>query len=88
MLETATRPGRPAQPAAEHSEGVLARTIEHQTARLPSDLWLWAAFASIGLSLGLQLKGKQHESLFVGQWAAPFLLLGIYNKIVKVAGSD
>ena len=27
-------------------------------------------------------------SLFVGQWVAPFLLLGVYNKIVKVAGSD
>ncbi len=28
------------------------------------------------------------ESLFVGQWVAPFLLLGVCNKIVKVAGSD
>ena len=27
-------------------------------------------------------------SNFVGQWAPTFLLLGIYNKIVKVAGSD
>lgn len=26
-------------------------------------------------------------SLFVGQWAPTLLLLGIYNKIVKVAGS-
>jgi len=24
----------------------------------------------------------------VGQWAAPFLLLGIYNKMVKQHGSD
>lgn len=28
------------------------------------------------------------SALFVGQWAAPFLLFGIYNKIVKVEGSD
>jgi hypothetical protein len=88
MFETATRPGRPAHQAAEHAEGAVARTLEYQTARLPSDLWLWAAFASIGLSLGLQLKGQQQESLFVGQWAAPFLLLGVYNKLVKIAGSD
>ena len=27
-------------------------------------------------------------ALFVGQWAAPFLLFGVYNKIVKVEGSD
>jgi hypothetical protein len=34
------------------------------------------------------LSGKKHASLFVGQWAAPFLLFGVYNKLVKVAGSD
>jgi hypothetical protein len=28
------------------------------------------------------------HALFVGQWAAPFLLLGIYNKMVKQHGSD
>ena len=27
-------------------------------------------------------------SLFLGQWAPTLLLLGVYNKIVKVAGSD
>jgi hypothetical protein len=27
-------------------------------------------------------------ALFVGQWAAPFLILGIYNKLVKQRGSD
>ena len=36
------------QEAQEHSEGKVARTIEEQTAKLPSDLWLWAAFAAIG----------------------------------------
>jgi hypothetical protein len=34
------------------------------------------------------LRGRKHDALFVGQWAAPFLLLGIYNKLVKVAGHD
>jgi hypothetical protein len=32
--------------------------------------------------------GNEEKSHFVGQWVAPFLLLGVYNKIVKVAGSD
>ena len=71
-----------------HSEGIVARTIEEQTAKLPSDIFLWAAGVSIAASLTLKLKGKDHDALFVGQWAAPFLLLGLYNKIVKVAGSD
>lgn len=74
--------------AQKHSEGPVARNIEHYTAKLPSDVWLWAAGASIAGSLFLQISGKRDESLFVGQWAPTFLLLGIYNKIVKVAGSD
>lgn len=72
----------------EHTEGTVARTIEQQTAKLPSDLFLWAAGGSIVGSLLLQCFGKQHESLFVGQWAPTFLILGLYNKLVKVAGSD
>jgi hypothetical protein len=76
----------PARP--EHAEGAVARTIEEQTAKLPSDLFLWAAGASIIGSLALQFTGHKHESLFVGQWAPTFLLLGLYNKVVKVAGSD
>ena len=72
----------------EHQEGVIAKAIETQTAKLPSDTWLWLAGGSIATSLTLKMLGKDHDALFVGQWAAPFLLLGIYNKIVKVAGSD
>jgi hypothetical protein len=72
----------------EHREGPVARTIEEQTAKLPSDVFLWAALGAMGASLVLQLSGNEHKSLFIGQWAAPFLLLGVYNKIVKVEGHD
>ncbi len=71
-----------------HSEGKVARTIEEQTAKLPSDSFLWAAVATMGVALALQVSGKKPASLFIGQWAAPFLLFGVYNKLVKVAGSD
>jgi len=73
---------------ASHSEGMLAKTIENQTAKLPSDLFLWAAFGSMAGSLALQIMGKKEQSLFVGQWAPTLLILGLYNKLVKVAGSD
>jgi len=66
----------------------VARAIERRTARLPSDVFLWAAAGSIGLSLGLQAVRRRHWSLFVGQWAPTLLILGLYNKLVKVAGSD
>ena len=75
------------QPQPEHTEGQVARSIEQQTAKLPSDTFLWAALGSMALSLALQLADKQQTSLFVGQWAPAFLLFGLYNKIVKVAGS-
>jgi hypothetical protein len=72
----------------DHSEGKVAKAIENQTAKLPSDIFLWAALGSMGISATLKCLGKSHTALFVGQWAAPFLLLGIYNKIVKVEGND
>jgi hypothetical protein len=72
----------------DHREGTVARMIEEQTAKLPSDIFLWAAGASILGSLALQFSDRRQEALFVGQWAPTFLILGLYNKIVKVAGSD
>ena len=71
-----------------HAEGPIARTLEQQTAKLPSDLFLWAALGSIVASLILKVTDKHHDSTFVGQWAPTFLLLGIYNKLVKQHGSD
>ena len=72
----------------EHSEGTIARSIEEQTAKLPSDTFLWMAMGSITASMALQLMGNKQVSLFVGQWAPTFLLFGLYNKLVKQLGSD
>lgn len=72
----------------EHSEGRVAKFIEQQTAKLPSDIFLWAAGASVLGAMAFKISGRKNDALFVGQWVAPFLLLGVYNKLVKVAGSD
>ena len=72
----------------DHKEGKVAKTIEKQTAKIPSDVFLWAALGSMAVSAGLKIAGQKTTALFVGQWAAPFLLLGVYNKIVKLEGSD
>ena len=71
-----------------HREGRMAEAIENQTAKLPSDLFLWAAGGSIATSLTLKMMGRHHDALFVGQWAPTFLILGLYNKLVKLLGSD
>ena len=83
-----TQGGMQTSMAQQHSEGAVARTIEQQTAKLPSDVFLWAAVGSMGASAIFQLMGKKHASLFIGDWVAPLLLFGVYNKIVKVQGSD
>jgi hypothetical protein len=88
MAGTQMARGTKAADSQRYAEGPVARQIEHYTAQLPSDTYLWAAGASILGSLTLMAMGNRHGSLFVGQWAPTFLLLGIYNKIVKVAGSD
>ena len=69
-------------------EGKVAKAIESETAKLPSDIFLWSSVGAMATSLTLKLLGKEHTALFIGQWVAPFLLFGIYNKLVKVKGSE
>jgi hypothetical protein len=42
----------------------------------------------MGVSLLFKITEKDDKALFFGQWVAPFLLFGIYNKIVKTMGSE
>lgn len=56
----------------EQKEGTTAKAIEEQTAKLPSDVFLYASLAAMGTSLSLKCMGMSQTSLFVGQWAAPF----------------
>lgn len=71
-----------------YKEGAFTKAIEKQTSRLPSDVFLTAALASMAVSATLKCFKQNHTALFIGQWAAPFLLLGLYNKLVKVEGHD
>jgi hypothetical protein len=77
-----------AQKDYSHSEGRVAKAIEHQTAKRPSDAFLWAAVGAIGASAALQVMGNRQVSLFIGQWAPTLLIFGLYNKLVKQRGSD
>ena len=74
--------------ATQQTEGRVAKAIEQQTAKLPSDLFLWAAGVSIMGALALKMARRERDAEFVGLWAPTILLLGVYNKIVKVLGSD
>ena len=62
--------------------------IESQTSKAPSSLFLGLALGSMAASLVLKMVRRDDWALFVGQWAAPFLIMGNYNKMVKQHGSD
>jgi hypothetical protein len=72
----------------QSTEDKFTRAIERQTSKAPSSLFLGLAIGSMAASLILKIAKQNHWALFVGQWAAPFLIIGNYNKMVKQHGSD
>jgi hypothetical protein len=72
----------------EAQEDQVTAAIEKVTSQVPSCIFLGAAIVSILGSVAFKISKKENEALFVGQWVAPFLILGLYNKMVKQHGSD
>ncbi len=59
--------------------------VEEQTKKIPNLVFLGLAGVAIAVSAGLNF-GTEKKTLanFVGMWAPTLLLLGVYNKLVKV----
>lgn len=72
----------------KQQEGPVARAIEKQTSRIPSDFFLWTGIAAIATSAGLMFAGQKKVANFVAQWVPTVLLFGVYNKLVKQMGHD
>jgi hypothetical protein len=72
----------------EAQEDQVTAAIEKVTSQIPSSIYLAAALASMAVSVSFKVAKRSDMALFIGQWAAPFLILGIYNKLVKIHGSD
>jgi hypothetical protein len=71
----------------EHRESTFARMVEQQTAKIPSHIFLISSFVAMSISLSAELTGRRRTSRFVGMWVAPLLIMGVYNKMVKIFGS-
>jgi hypothetical protein len=71
----------------EHQEDLLTRMIEHQAARIPSNLFLFSALCAMVYAAGAELSGRPRSSRFVGMWVGPLLTMGVYNKLVKTFGA-
>jgi len=69
--------------AQDQREGAIARSIEQETANLPSDVFVWGALGALALSLGLFNAGRKADAMFVGQLATPIIALGLYRKFIR-----
>jgi len=67
----------------DHAESRVTRLIEQQTAKIPSDVFLFAALSTMAASLALEVTNHVRASRFIGMWPAPLLVMGVYNKLVK-----
>lgn len=70
------------------NEGKLTKRIEKQTSKIQSGVFLAAALTTMAASVTLKCMGRNHTALLVGQWTAPLLVMGLYDKIVKTVGHD
>ena len=79
-------------PMGEHSpkptEDEFTKTIEQCTASIPSSAYLGVAVAAMGVSLLCQVAGRGKWGNFIAQWVPTWLIIGLYNKVVKVEGHD
>ena len=72
----------------QNEEGEWTKAIEHYTSQVPSGVYLSLAFGSLGIALAMRLAGNKQAANFVGHWVPTILILGLYNKFVKVEGSE
>ena len=72
----------------DKSEGAVTKMIENQTAKLPSATYLSLGIGAMVVSWLLLAGGRKNLANFVGQWVPTILIVGLYNKLVKVEGND
>ena len=65
------------------NEDAVTTRVEEMTKRIPSIGFLELSIGAMALSAGLMIAGRKNWANFVGQWAPTFLVLGVYNKLVK-----
>jgi len=65
-------------------EGKVTSLVEERTARVPSGAYFSLAVGSMAASAFCMLTGRKEIAQFIGQWAPSLLVIGLYNKVVKV----
>jgi hypothetical protein len=70
------------------TEDQFTRSIEEYTSAIPSSAYLGVALGAMALSLVFQLSGEGKWGNFIAQWVPTWLIIGLYNKMVKLEGHD
>jgi hypothetical protein len=72
----------------EPREDQLTKTVEKYTASIPSSAFLGIAVGAMAASLLFQMIGQGKWGNFIAQWVPTWLIIGVYNKLVKIEGHD
>jgi hypothetical protein len=84
--EGALGTGQSQQPS--RTEDQFTKSVEEYTAAIPSSAFLGIAVGAMALSLALQIGGQGKWGNFIAQWVPTWLVIGLYNKLVKLEGHD
>jgi hypothetical protein len=68
----------------QKQEGKVTKRIEEQTSRVPSLTYMGLAVGSMVASAVCMATGRKQLAQFIGQWVPSLLVIGLYNKLVKV----
>jgi hypothetical protein len=88
FMETNFNQIREKLPDPNPTEDGFTKTIEKYTATLPSTIYLGVAVGAMVISLALQVGGRGKWGNFIAQWVPTWLIIGVYNKLVKLEGHD
>ena len=70
------------------SEDRFTEAVEKYTSSLLPSAYLGVALGAMGVSLALQLRGRGKWGNFIAQWVPTWLIIGLYNKLIKLEGDD
>lgn len=73
---------------ASGTEDQFTKSVEEYTSAIPSSAFLGIALGAMALSLVCQATGQGKWGNFIAQWVPTWLIIGVYNKLVKLEGHD
>ena len=85
-MDEMTEVAEPQRPIT--TEDQFTKSIEEYTSAIPSSAYLGAALGAMALSLICQVTGRGKWGNFIAQWVPTWLIIGVYNKLVKLEGHD